>query len=116
LKFDIQTMYILDPVDVNTTSPLYILDLVDDKPLSSLYVPDPVDGSWSAWMAWSTCTASCNGGYHKRSRSCNSPQPSLGGQLCDGMPTQTEICNTHGCQGEITKSKEIQDFKELFIT
>ncbi|XP_062595551.1 uncharacterized protein LOC134256889 [Saccostrea cucullata] len=61
---------------------------------------DPVDGSWSSWMNWSTCTASCNGGYRSRARSCSSPRPSLGGQLCDGMPSQTEICNTHGCQDE----------------
>lgn len=50
-------------------------------------------------MNWGTCTASCNGGYRSRARSCSSPQPSLGGHLCDGMPSQTEICNTHGCQG-----------------
>lgn len=60
---------------------------------------DPVDGAWSSWMNWNTCTASCNGGYRSRARSCSSPQPSLGGHLCDGMPSQTEICNTHGCQG-----------------
>lgn len=61
---------------------------------------DPVDGAWSSWMNWGTCTASCNGGYRSRARSCSSPQPSLGGHLCDGMPSQTEICNTHGCQDE----------------
>ena len=64
-----------------------------------MYPLDPIDGGWSSWMNWSTCSASCNGGYRSRARSCSSPQPALGGQLCDGMPSQTEICNTHGCQG-----------------
>ncbi|XP_046331621.2 uncharacterized protein LOC124114874 isoform X1 [Haliotis rufescens] len=62
----------------------------------------PVHGGWSTWIiTTSTCSASCGGGSRtvSRTRRCNSPVPSFGGNNCVGSSddTYTETCNTGGC-------------------
>ncbi|VDM96427.1 unnamed protein product [Thelazia callipaeda] len=52
-----------------------------------------LDGHWSNWSLWSQCNENC----HKfRTRSCNSPRPTNGGQLCGGRDLDTRNCT----QGE----------------
>lgn len=58
-----------------------------------------VDGQWTEWNEWSECTISCGKGYKLRNRSCTDPSPQLGGKLCNGNETETDICNTNDCPG-----------------
>ncbi|KAL5252650.1 hypothetical protein ACHWQZ_G015438 [Mnemiopsis leidyi] len=57
----------------------------------------PVDGGYSAWSAWTTCSAACGGGEETRSRTCTNPAPANGGVDCVGERTETRECNTQGC-------------------
>ncbi|XP_057313717.1 coadhesin-like [Hydractinia symbiolongicarpus] len=42
----------------------------------------PVHGGWSSWESWSSCSKSCDIGFKRRNRSCNSPEPLFGGKEC----------------------------------
>eukprot|EP00118_Oscarella_pearsei_P023306 m.277304 g.277304 ORF g.277304 m.277304 type:complete len:373 (+) comp40608_c0_seq23:3740-4858(+) len=53
----------------------------------------PVNGYWSAWTAWSTCTATCNGGFQTRARHCKAPT-CRGRRICPGSSYQKNQCNT----------------------
>ncbi|XP_034417593.1 LOW QUALITY PROTEIN: semaphorin-5B, partial [Cyclopterus lumpus] len=59
----------------------------------------PVTGSWSCWSSWSQCSVGCGGGHYQRTRSCNSPPPASGGDICLGLHTEEALCNTHTCDG-----------------
>ena len=48
------------------------------------------NGSWAEWLAWSTCTASCDGGTQFRERYCL-------GQCARDAYNQARNCNTHYC-------------------
>lgn len=64
-----------------------------------------VRGSWSCWTSWSPCSASCGGGHYQRTRSCTSPVPSPGEDICLGLHTEEALCSTEACPGtECTKS------------
>uniref|UniRef100_A0A0R3S4P9 Netrin receptor UNC5 n=1 Tax=Elaeophora elaphi TaxID=1147741 RepID=A0A0R3S4P9_9BILA len=52
-----------------------------------------LDGYWSEWSSWSQCSENCQ---KFRTRACNSPRPTSGGQLCDGRDLDTRNCT----QGE----------------
>ncbi|ELU13455.1 hypothetical protein CAPTEDRAFT_213669 [Capitella teleta] len=56
-----------------------------------------VDGGWSEWSEWSTCSKSCEGGEATRTRICDSPPPTYGGNHCEGAETETKVCNLHRC-------------------
>ncbi|XP_053385394.1 hemicentin-1-like isoform X2 [Mercenaria mercenaria] len=56
------------------------------------------DGEWTNWGGWDICSASCNGGLRKRSRSCTNPRPDPHGKYCDGDPIQVEMCNKQTCK------------------
>lgn len=58
-----------------------------------------VSGAWSCWSSWSQCSSSCGGGHHQRTRTCNSPAPANGGDICIGLHTEEALCNTHVCEG-----------------
>ncbi|XP_037122261.1 complement component 7b isoform X2 [Syngnathus acus] len=47
-----------------------------------------IHGGWSCWSAWS----SCSGGQRERSRNCNNPSPSRGGQHCSGVTVEQLPC------------------------
>ncbi|XP_040005117.1 semaphorin-5B isoform X1 [Xiphias gladius] len=57
----------------------------------------PVKGAWSCWSSWSQCSLGCGGGHYQRTRSCNSPAPVNGGDICIGLHTEEALCNTHTC-------------------
>ncbi|CAD5126956.1 DgyrCDS14961 [Dimorphilus gyrociliatus] len=57
----------------------------------------PVDGNWSEWSAWSACEPSCGDGLRMRSRLCNNPPPSNGGNDCQGQPSESEPCTNGPC-------------------
>lgn len=57
----------------------------------------PVHGGWSEWSAWTPCTASCGGGESMRSRRCDNPVPTNGGNECAGEAMETAPCNTQAC-------------------
>jgi hypothetical protein len=54
--------------------------------------PCPIDGGWTDW---STCTATCGGGF--QSRSCTNPAPQFGGAQCIGDTSRS--CNSWACAG-----------------
>uniref|UniRef100_A0A8C6LHK8 Semaphorin-2A n=1 Tax=Nothobranchius furzeri TaxID=105023 RepID=A0A8C6LHK8_NOTFU len=56
-------------------------------------------GAWSCWSPWSQCSVGCGGGHYQRTRSCNSPPPASGGDICIGLHTEEALCNTHPCDG-----------------
>ncbi|XP_077398784.1 complement component C7-like [Vanacampus margaritifer] len=47
-----------------------------------------VHGGWSCWSSW----ISCSGGQRSRSRTCNNPSPSRGGQDCSGFSVEQLPC------------------------
>ncbi|XP_040571520.1 SCO-spondin isoform X2 [Lepeophtheirus salmonis] len=57
----------------------------------------PVDGRWSPWKSWGLCSVSCGEGTRSRSRSCDSPTPTHGGNTCLGKSGQRSSCNQREC-------------------
>ncbi|XP_032223331.2 SCO-spondin isoform X3 [Nematostella vectensis] len=58
---------------------------------------DPIDGAWGQWSDWSVCSRTCDGGFQKRERKCDSPAPQHGGKQCEGATVKKRICNPHRC-------------------
>ncbi|XP_021375993.1 coadhesin-like [Mizuhopecten yessoensis] len=56
-----------------------------------------VDGNWSVWLPWSSCSASCENGTRTRNRTCDNPVPAFGGEECDGIDTDSEVCMLINC-------------------
>lgn len=59
-----------------------------------------VKGAWSCWSSWSQCSVGCGGGHYQRTRTCSSPAPANGGDICMGLHTEEALCNTHTCDGK----------------
>uniref|UniRef100_A0A8W8KZK8 SUEL-type lectin domain-containing protein n=1 Tax=Magallana gigas TaxID=29159 RepID=A0A8W8KZK8_MAGGI len=57
----------------------------------------PIDGVWATWGSWGTCTVTCGGGSHTRSRTCTNPAPQYGGAACPGSSGSSQACNTQHC-------------------
>ena len=57
------------------------------------------DGAWGSWDTWSQCSAECGTGTRTRSRRCDSPEPTAGGNDCEGESDENENCNFHTCIG-----------------
>ncbi|XP_056009293.1 properdin-like [Ostrea edulis] len=51
-----------------------------------------VNGSWSMWNEWSVCAPMQCVTNRTRSRSCDSPPPSHGGNNCEGKDQERESC------------------------
>lgn len=66
---------------------------------SFLYGCLTVSGAWSCWSAWSQCSTTCGGGHYQRTRTCSSPAPANGGDICIGLHTEEALCNIHPCEG-----------------
>ncbi|XP_057298171.1 SCO-spondin-like isoform X3 [Hydractinia symbiolongicarpus] len=58
--------------------------------------PCPIHGNWGSW-ANSACSVSCGLGTLTRSRLCNNPAPSNGGNSCVGSSTLQVQCNNGAC-------------------
>ena len=58
------------------------------------------NGQWSTWGDYSTCTKSCGTGHETRTRACNNPSPSGGGEACPGLSSESRKCNTQDCPGK----------------
>ncbi|XP_076079208.1 coadhesin-like [Mytilus galloprovincialis] len=59
--------------------------------------PCPKAGNWGRWTRWSSCSVSCGTGSRKRTRSCDNPAPSNGGQDCSGYGTDSKKCARNPC-------------------
>lgn len=79
--------------------------------------PPTVNGAWSCWSSWSQCSVGCGGGHYQRTRSCNSPSPANGGDICLGLHTEEALCNTHPCDGRFPPppQMEIRPLRGPFI-
>jgi hemicentin len=63
-----------------------------------------VNGKWSSWGEFGECSASCDGGFRKRFRTCTDPIPSQNGRPCVGPSENLEPCNDEPCPGKQWKS------------
>ncbi|KAJ8038941.1 Hemicentin-1 [Holothuria leucospilota] len=57
----------------------------------------PIHGGWSRWGSWSICSATCDGGFQERYRSCNNPEPLYNGRECPGNEREQRTCNQFPC-------------------
>ena len=58
-----------------------------------------VDCAWSSWSDWTSCSKACGRGVGERSRRVQTPAQN-GGSQCQGVSTQTRICNEQNCPGK----------------
>ncbi|XP_047237276.1 A disintegrin and metalloproteinase with thrombospondin motifs 3 isoform X3 [Girardinichthys multiradiatus] len=63
------------------------------------------DGAWGSWSKYGSCSRSCGTGVRFRTRQCNNPAPSNGGQDCPGVNYEYQLCNTNECP------KHFEDFR-----
>ncbi|TKS78216.1 disintegrin and metalloproteinase with thrombospondin motifs 3 [Collichthys lucidus] len=63
------------------------------------------DGAWGIWSKYGSCSRSCGTGVRFRTRQCNNPAPSNGGQDCPGVNYEYQLCNTDDCP------KHFEDFR-----
>ncbi|KAJ8285339.1 hypothetical protein GJAV_G00025710 [Gymnothorax javanicus] len=64
-----------------------------------------LDGAWGTWTKFGPCSRSCGTGVRFRTRQCNNPAPSNGGQDCPGVNYEYQLCNTDDCP------KHFEDFR-----
>ncbi len=59
----------------------------------------PIDGKWSDWSQWSNCSSnSCEPGFRKKIRKCDSPSPDCNGKSCEGYDSIVEPCLSENCK------------------
>ena len=46
---------------------------------------------------WADCSATCGSGTQTRTRTCDNPQPSVGGDPCYGKSSETQSCSAASC-------------------
>ncbi|XP_072289977.1 A disintegrin and metalloproteinase with thrombospondin motifs 3 [Eucyclogobius newberryi] len=63
------------------------------------------DGAWASWSKYGSCSRSCGTGVRSRTRQCNNPAPSNGGQDCPGLNYEYQLCHTEDCP------KHFEDFR-----
>lgn len=74
-------------------TPISVVCELDTDPIDLHTFLCPVDGQWGVWSE-SPCSVSCGTGNITRTRYCNNPAPSNGGNECSGMNTEVIQCNT----------------------
>ncbi|KAJ7328149.1 metalloendopeptidase [Desmophyllum pertusum] len=68
-----------------------------------------IDGGWSDWQDTQSCTRTCGGGVHWKTRTCTSPTPKNGGQKCEGSEKGLwKMCNTQPCPKGSTDYRLLQ--------
>ena len=50
------------------------------------------------WSVWSQCSVACGNGTRSRLRSCTSPTPRHGGEMCHGIRHMNETCINEACR------------------
>ena len=71
--------------------------------ISKYFTVIEVHGSWSDWLQWGSCSATCGVGHRIRTRECNNPKPKYGGDYCDrsgSTNAEYEICSRPECIGK----------------
>ncbi|XP_037830833.1 A disintegrin and metalloproteinase with thrombospondin motifs 3 isoform X4 [Kryptolebias marmoratus] len=63
------------------------------------------DGAWASWSKYGSCSRSCGTGVRFRTRQCNNPVSSNGGQDCPGLNYEYQLCNKNDCP------KHFEDFR-----
>ena len=66
-----------------------------------------VDCTLSAWSNWDTCSHTCGGGTHQRTRFIDG-QAANGGMNCTGNTSESGVCNANPCP-----SKDCIEFSSL---
>ena len=67
--------------------------LVEDILLENSALLVSIHGGWGAWQSWRPCSTTCDpGGVKVRTRRCDQPYPSSGGNFCPGTNEDQEIC------------------------
>ena len=56
-----------------------------------------VHGNWGHWENHGTCSVTCGGGVQLRTRVCDNPPPTHGGNQCPGKEMEKMPCNTCAC-------------------
>ena len=56
-----------------------------------------MNGVWSPWGGWAWCSRTCGGGTQLRTRSCDHPLPTHGGEECVGERTESRDCSYVKC-------------------
>ena len=56
-----------------------------------------VHGNWGAWSSWNRCDCTRQLAMKLRSRQCNNPAPSNGGNNCVGSPQESNACSQTDC-------------------
>lgn len=71
-------------------------------------------GGWGSWSRWGVCSRTCGGGVSFRTRRCNNPRPSYGGEPCRGKSEEFKLCNIYRCiKGGDFRAKQCQS--EFFM-
>ncbi|VDI04607.1 Hypothetical predicted protein [Mytilus galloprovincialis] len=87
-----------DPIiNYATTTSTPVETEPDDSTIAPGTTLPPEDGEWGEWNTWTTCNAYCGTGKQYRSRSCNNPVPSNGGQDCPGSSEESKDCVNGEC-------------------
>ena len=47
---------------------------------------------WGEWSDWGDCTEACEDRLQTRVRTCNQPQPPVGGDMCPGSDAKIRDC------------------------
>ncbi|CAG2244568.1 unnamed protein product [Mytilus edulis] len=83
--------------NAETTTATTVKTEAQDSTIAPGTTLPPEDGEWGEWNTWTTCNAYCGTGKQYRSRSCNNPVPSNGGQDCPGSSEESKDCVNGEC-------------------
>ena len=61
------------------------------------FIHTAVNGNWAEWGEWQPCD--CETSTQGRTRQCNNPAPTFGGQDCEGAGDEQQECVPEGCTG-----------------
>ncbi|CAG2242951.1 unnamed protein product [Mytilus edulis] len=68
----------------------------------------PVDGHWGLWSSV-RCSVTCGNGIGLRTRRCDNPAPSGGGNGCVGCDKKKKLCSLGKCHnGEWKKARKLK--------
>ncbi|XP_073237457.1 uncharacterized protein [Porites lutea] len=65
-------------------------------------------GGWSPWSKWSSCSATCGGGFRYTKRNCSSLSSSHGIHHCSGRHIRVRMCNLYSCNAVHDKKVDLE--------